>query len=733
MFVGDFMKSTLSWSLGYCDSADLRPLETFSATVPGAVQLDYAKAYNLPDYNFEKGYEEYRWMEDKFWVYSAEYDATSVNSPYLRFIAEGIDYKYDIFVNSKKLLSYEGMYRKSVVDLTEYIGQKISLEIVVYPVPKSTVGEVNPNSRDEQKQSCKPGVSYGWDFHPRLIPLGIWKDAYIELSEHKEHIKPTVNYTITENRDKANVAFNVNVDNIIGWKMFAPNGDEIFNSKTPLDTFEINNPELWWCNGYGDPNLYAWELEVSNLGVTETFKGRIGFKTVTLEMNEGTWALPEFPKSRSCPPITLCLNGVKIFGKGSNWVAPEIFYSKLNYNRYYEQLSLIKDANMNLIRSWGGAIVNKDEFFDICDELGIMVWQEFPLGCNNYIATKHYMDLLNREALDIIKKVSSHVCLAIWCGGNELFNSWSGMTDQSLPLRLLNSLTLNATPNIPFMPTSPLMGMGHGSYTFIYHDGREVIQALQESHNTAYTEFGCPAISNLDCLSLITDTKNLFPLAPNEITVAHHAFGAWSQKAWACVCDIEKYFGESESLEELVNNSQYLQGVGYRFIFEEARRQKPYCSMALNWCLNEPWPCIANNSIISYPNSVKPAYYEIKKACRSLLASARFRKLKYNAGELLDFDLFMLNDGINEVEEQIVKVSVQVGSERPVHIMDCKIPELAANTNFEGPTLRYKLPVVNDATTFKIILEAGEASSEYLLLYNPPVLNKPKIKNLNMD
>ena len=155
-----------------------------------------------------------------------------------------------------------------------------------------------------------------------------------------------------------------------------------------------------------------------------------------------------------------------------------------------------------------------------------MVWQEFPLGCNNYIATSEYLDLLKREANDIINSVSKHPCHVIWCGGNELFNSWSGMTDQSLALRTLNSMTLKKTPNIPFLPTSPLMGMAHGSYLFIYFEGEEVIEVLQNCNHTAYTEFGAPAISNIDCLELAASKEKLFPLEPNNMTIAHHAFKA---------------------------------------------------------------------------------------------------------------------------------------------------------------------------------------------------------------
>lgn len=726
------MKTTLNWQVGYCNTASSRPEDYFPATVPGAVQLDYAAAYELPDHNYEMNFEQYQWMQEKFWVYKAEFDATNVVNKRLFFVSKGIDYQYDIYINGEHHLSYEGMYREVDLDISEYSGGKINIEIVVYPAPKSNVGDVRPGTRDEANQSTKPAVSYGWDFHPRLIPLGIWEETYIEITDLPALVKPVVEYTLNDERTLATVTLSADSDCIIGWKVTDPAGKTVFEGKEPFECFEIKDPLLWWCNGYGKPNLYSWELILKDSPEEKKLSGKIGFRTVSLEMNEGTWDVPEFPKTRSCPPITLCLNGVNVFVKGSNWVAPEIFYGTIDEARYREQLELVKAANLNFLRCWGGAIVNKEAFYEICDELGIMVWQEFPLGCNNYIATEAYLKLLKNEALDIINRVAKHPCHVIWCGGNELFNSWSGMTDQSLALRTLNSLTLDKTPNIPFLPTSPLMGMAHGSYLFIYFDGREVIDVMQNSNHTAYTEFGAPSISNIDCLMRAADKEKLFPFENNEITRAHHAFKAWCQEDnWSSVETIKHYFGESESLEQLVERGQYLQSVGYRFIFEEARRQKPHCSMAVNWCFNEPWACIANNSLVCYPNSIKPAYYEVAAACRGVAATARYRKLKHTAGEVIDFDLFMLNDGVEPIKGDTVRVLVQIGESEPVHIIDWQFPDLKANTNFEGPTLRYQLPAVSGAETLKIILSCGEYSSEYTLLYDCPE-EKEKEKILNI-
>ncbi len=726
------MKRQLDWRVGYCDSAQQRPQEWYPATVPGAVQLDYAAAKKLPSYMLECNYEQYRWMEDVYWVYATTFDATKLSARHLTLVSKGIDFRFWIYANGECRYTYEGMYHTVRVDLSDLVGQVIELEIVLAPVPKSTVKMQYPNTREEANQATKPAVSYGWDFHPRLIPSGIWDETYLELSELGQEVNPRITYSLREDFSAAEVTLSADLASVEEWRVLSPDGATVFCGTKPNETFTLEQPLLWWCNGYGVPNLYRWELRYYDGEELVTKVGKIGFKTISLEMNEGTWEVEGFPKTRACPPITVCLTGVRLFIKGTNWVAPEIFYGTLDKARYEEQLTLIKEAHLNLIRCWGGAIVNKEAFFALCDEMGLLVWQEFPLGCNDYTATPAYMDLLEREAVDIIQRVSSHACLALWCGGNELFNNWSGMTDQALPLRLLNKLTFEYTPGIPFLPTSPLMGMAHGGYRFIT-DNREVNEVIRQCHQTAYTEMGVPALSRLETMQLITDTDKLYPLVPNEITLAHHAFDAWQPgDTWCGTDDIARYFDSADSLEELIAQSQYLQAVGYRFIFEEARRQKPYCSMVINWCFNEPWPCLANNSVVSYPNYPKASYAEIALACRSVEATARYKKLSYNAGETLEFDLWMLNDSLSAVEGETVSASVRLGDRPAVHLLDWSFPQLAPGKNMEGPTVRYLLPDAIGVEDLTITLSCGAYSSEYRLKYRSSVPTEKKVKALNV-
>lgn len=732
------MKYYLQWTVGHSASPELLPEKMAPASVPGNANMDWAAANDMPDWKFGVNFEQFRWMEDCWWLYETQMPNIALKpDETLFFVTKGIDYQYRILLNGQTICEHEGMF--STVEIPLVGANEGLLHIWIAPAPKDTMA--HKDTREEAAQCCKPAVSYGWDWHPRLIPVGIWEETYLEVRSADYLLEAGVDYRLAEDYSSAQVFFKSKTigNGDVKFTLFDPKGQLVMESFGNEDA-TLKSPLLWWCNGYGKPNLYRWDAVLTaGDGETDKRSGVIGFRTLELTMNEGSWDEPEdFPKGRSPAPITITLNGVHIFAKGSNWVNPEVFTGAIKRETYLPLVKLAQEANFNIFRCWGGAIVNKEMFFDLCDECGILVWQEFMLSCNNYRGTPHYLRILRQEACFIIKRLKHHPSLAIWCGGNELFNSWSKMTDQSAALRLLNKLCYELDPERPFLMTSPLFGMAHGNYLFRYPDGREVFQIMPDAHNTAYTEFGVPSISNLACCKMAAEEADIFPLEETAVTVAHHAFHAWYSKyPWACTDIIRDYFGEAQTLEQLINWSQWLQGEGYKCIYEEARRQKPYCSMAINWCYNEPWPTIANNSIINYPAEPKESYREVADACRSALISARIPKFAWRGGETFSADLWLLNDGREPVAAGQAKVLLELrGVKYP--LQGWQYGEVGANANLEGPTVRIKLPcfyteqgnrvkTLNQGAMLKtkgnlhemkLLIQAGKLSSQYRLLYN---------------
>ncbi len=704
------------WRLSRLERRDAAPEGWVPATVPGAVQLDWARAHRLGDPAFGENFRAYDGLEDFHWLYSARVPEVALEGgEQLVFACGGVDYACEVRLGGRAVLAHEGLFSGFDVDLSG-CPAGTQLEILVLPAPKRAGARAD---RSQASDSCKPAVSYGWDWHPRLIPLGLWSaaDFVVRPAAHLGHVDFA--YALSADLSRADITVSAEGPAPLkGWRLLDAEDREVAGAGGARAS--LDRPRLWWTHDHGEPYLYT--LEVTAQG-GDILRRRVGFRRVRLVMAEGAWADHEgFPKSRSLPPVTVELNGRVIFAKGSNWVSADIFPGRMTAATLGPLVRLAKEANLNLLRSWGGGVVNPEPFFDACDELGLLVWQEFPLACNNYPDEPAYLRVLDQESRSIIRRLRQHPCLAIWGGGNELFNFWSGMTDQSLALRLLNRNCYDLDPSTPFMPTAPLEGMGHGDYRFRDGMGREVYEIFQKASNTAYSEFGCPGPSPADYLATFIPEAELWPPRPGASWEAHHAFGAWEAdpESWLLPSTQEHYFGPARDLAEFVRRGDWLQGAGYQAIFEEARRQKPRCSMALNWCLNEPWPTAANNSIVNWPARPKPAYLAVQAACRPVLASARFAKFQWAAGETFRAEIWILNDAALDLPAGEVEVVLAAGGSAE-RLLLWSHPGASAGRNLAGPEVRVVLPA-SKAGEFELVLRAGPGDawgSRYRLSLRP--------------
>ena len=733
----------LDWQIGYHKTETEQPAQWVPSTVPGAVQLDVMKAENYKQpWWYADNATQFDWMEDVWFTYKTSFKKPDLqNGDRLFFFSKGIDYQFKIYLNQKLIWEQEGMFTYVNVDLTDNLQDNNELKIVLLPVPN--LGFKFEDSREDYRrnarESAKPAVSYGWDWHPRLVTRGIWDETCLVVRKPTRISDVSVEYELNDDLTQAKVQAILDGVQLQGsyfkWVLKDPQGKIVLEKQEKLTgdrqtlEGELSDIQLWWPSGYGLPNLYTNEFTLldANNNVLEQNTARTGFRKIKMIMNDGAWQREGgFPKSRADAPASLEVNNRRIFAKGTNWVHPEVFVGTITPERYREQILLAKNANFNIFRVWGGGIVNKESFLDICDESGMLVWQEFPLACNNYPDDAKYLKVLEQEARSIIHRVKKHACLALWSGGNELFNSWSGMTEQSLALRLLNSLCYQLDPHTPFIYTSPLNGMGHGHYVFYdVSIDEEVFQWMPKAHNTAYTEFGVPGTPSLAALKSFIPENELFPPKKHSIWEFHHAFNVWGEEAHLHLPVLEKYFGKIDSLEELVKYSQLLQSEGVKFIYEEARRQKPFCSMAINWCYQEPWPSAANNSLISWPNEIKPVYYQVANACRPVLASIRVPKFEWKEGEDFTCDLFLLNDTYDKLGNEKVKVFMQYdGVEKELMTWDC--PGADGFENIQGPSVKATIPrMKTNLFSIQVRVEGKpQYNSTYILLFSGEHIQK---------
>ena len=704
------MKFYQNWQGALLASSDVNDIiKSFPAEVPGNLQYDLAVAEGIADtLMYSTTAQRFLEVEDNFWKYETTLDYKVEAGERAIFVAEGIDYIFDIIIDGKCVYSHEGMYTKTEIDLTDIAAPGSTLVVRVHPHPKLPGEFATP--RELAAQSCKPPSTYEWDWNPRLIISGIWKPCYVE-TRTKGYIRNCEPfYTLNPARTTAVLSFETDCDLPVTYTVTDPDGKVVYEGDKP--NCVIENVKLWWCNGQGAPNLYTYTAK----NAEHEYTGRIGFRTVKLVMNGGgaDHEPRSFPKGRYPVPITVELNGRRIFAKGSNWVNPELFFGRITDERYYEQLIAAKEANMNILRLWGGSGFKKKAFYEYCDEMGIMVWQEFVLACNNYVGTPKYLAVLEQEATAAIKELRRHPSIIMWCGGNELFNDWSCMDDQSHALRLLNKLCYELDFERPYIMTSPLQGMLHGCYVFEF-EGQQVFQMFQNAKGTAYSEFGVPSAANVENLRKIIPEDELFPIEKSKSWVYHHGFKAWSEERWLCMDVFRKYFGEPSCLEDVVEGTQWMQCEGYKAIFEEARRQWPYCSMAVNWCYNEPWLSAANNCLLTYPSEKKPAYYSVRDSLRNSIPTARVPKFDWKAGENFNFELWYLNDAPEAVSDT-VRATLTIG-DVVIELANWETGEVAACANKQGAKVVRELPWV-DAKDMTLTLESANGNTNaYRLMY----------------
>lgn len=688
------------------------------ATVPGAVQLDWAAARDLPDPHYARNVEKWQGLEDFWWLYRVAVPEVVLAADERLFLTgDGLDYRGTFRLSGQIVLDHTGCFTPFELEVTDAAAGSM-IEILVHPAPKR---HAEPADRSQASNVTKPAVSYGWDWHPRLIPLGLCEPVTFEIRGRSDLRHVDFRYTLAPDFSSAEIVVTVESPQPgpFTWRLLDPDGDLALAASTGTAT--LDRPRLWWTHDHGDPALYTLKVTLDHANVVTR---RVGFRRVRLVMHEGAWDHPAtFPKSRSHPPITLELNGRRIFARGANWVNPDIFHGRITAETYRPLLALARDGHFNLLRCWGGAPVSRESFFEQCDELGLLVWQEFPLACNPYPDDPDYLAALDRESRAIIRRVRQHPCLAIWCGGNELFNAWSGMDDQSLALRLLNRNCYDLDPLTQFLPTSPLDGMAHGDYRFLDTDGRDVFQIMQQAAGTAYTEFGCAGPSPVEVLKAIIPGDELWPPRPGTSWDTHHAFGAWDADptSWLCTDTINHFFGPSESLDQLVGRGEWLQTEGFRSIYEEARRQAPRCSMALAWCYNEAWPCAAGNSLISHPAQPKPAYFAAKSACRPVLASARIPKFQWRSGELFEAGIWLLSDNPTAFPGGELIATLECDG-TTTELLRWTFAHLPARTNLAGPSVRVRLPP-SECGEFRLALTIADhphLDSTYRLSLLPP-------------
>ncbi|MCL2362600.1 MAG: hypothetical protein FWC73_12410 [Defluviitaleaceae bacterium] len=685
------------------------------ATVPGGVHLDLYRAGHISHPYINMNSLTAEWIENRWWVYRTTLSPQIGKHRKVELIFKGLDYEAVVIINNVERASHKGMFEFLTVDITEECktGEPVSLTVVFKGIPDE-MGQVGFTSRTSTQKSR---FNYKWDFSTRLVNIGFWRD--IVLRTHGEVSLRDV-YVTTDYQDKGLINVQFDIENYSACEVrltVSRDGKMIQAKEFACDTNSfaevlfLTNPVLWYPHGHGEQNLYDLSIELIHSGKTADSQSyKIGIRSLEYNLNDNAPA--------HALPYTVIINGKKIYINGINMVPLDHIYGNIAFEHYRQMIHLAKNMHVNMIRIWGGGIIEHEAFYDLCDEHGIMVWQEFiqsSSGIDNIPAKNPvYLTELASAATQALKEKRNHTSLAIWCGGNELMcanNIPSDYTDMNIAM--LRGLVEKYDPKRLFLPTSA-SGPGqnlsmekgkshdiHGWWEYLGNPGH--YERYYDSDSMLHSEFGTEGFANVKTIKKYISPEFLTPRDINDHHIWKHR-GQW----WGTYGRDLKEFGEIYDMTHFQNISQWLQAEGLRFILEQNRSRKFENSGSLIWQLNEPWPNITGTYLVDYCMEQKMAYYYAKKAYSPIHACIRYRKLNIAPGETFEAEMFAMNslDFVNTT------LDIRVQDTRGNILFDRKdevsIPE---NSRVKLEDLRFTLPKEYEGIFFVNLWIAGNKNT----------------------
>jgi beta-mannosidase len=600
-------------------SAGWRP-----AHVPGSMLDDAWRAGEVPNPYVDRNSLGAEWVPGRTWVLRRRLalppDVDPGASAALRF--EGIDPGGTVFLDGEEVGHHTGMFVPFEMDVTGRLeaGREHLLVVVLDAAPPmpSQVG------RTELARHHRSRMGYGWDFCPRMIHTGIWRSVSLELFSARLG-RPRVTVDLAGSSASVGIECPVLGSSVekVRARLVDDDGHVVAEGNAAVVEgsvrigLEVANPKLWWPNGLGSPAMYRLELRLDDLDDRVV---RIGLRSLVLAPTDGA--------REDALAYTVAVNGRPTWIRGWNWVPIDAAYGVPRPERLRHLVELARRANVNMLRVWGGGLIESEEFYDACDEAGIMVWQEFAQsssGVTNAPADDaDFVALMRREAEAIVLLRANHPSLAIWCGGNELSSADGRPLDDRHPvLGALRDAVERLDPGRAWLPTSPTGPRFDNSIAAVAEDpaslhdvhGPWEHQGLAEQHELAnattsllHSEFGVEGMTNLPTLLATVTEPNRAPLDRSNPVMAHR--GAW----WNNEPFVQRTFGGGLSLEELERASQHLQADGLRTLIDGDRRRWPRNAGSLPWQMNEPFPNAWCTSAVDYFGVPKAAYHAVAEA-----------------------------------------------------------------------------------------------------------------------
>jgi beta-mannosidase len=653
-------------------------------SVPGCPHHDLWKLGEIPDPYVERNSLLCEWIPQRTWLYKKIFSVgEQVKGQRVQLHFEGVDYQAEFFLNGESLGTHTGMFTPVVFDVTEKLlyGAENLLTVVIAAAPY----EEPQLGRTSRVRTIKSRMNYWWDFCPRLVHVGIWDDVYLEVTGPVRITDVFIRPQLSDDFQQADLSVMIELDStlegMVDLEITVRYADkvcvhlwthhDVTLGHTHLEArVEVEAPRLWWPNGYGAPELYEANLRIFTC--TDEIIGELevsAVRTVPFGIRQVN-LLPNESADPAALPYTFMVNGRKIYAKGWNWVPMDVMYSVPQLAKLERLLTLAKNAHVNLLRVWGGGLIEKESFYDQCDRLGIMVWQEFiqsSSGIDNTPSTDpEFIQTITEAAEQIIPRKRNHPSLALWCGGNELSNEAGLPLDDSHPVLLaLKTIVKRLDPDRLWLPTSPSGPVFGNSLDLIesnplslhdvhgpweYQGITKQFELYNRGASLFHSEFGVEGMTNLRTLNATVGKERQWPVDLDNPTWFHR--GAW----WVKRPIWDETFGELPDIESMVRATQFMQADGLRYALEADRRRKYHNSGTLPWQFDEPYPMSACTSAVDYYARPKPSYYAVSRAYAPLLLSARFSTLACERCEQFEAEAWVCNS----YEQPFTDVTIQM-------------------------------------------------------------------------
>lgn len=642
-----------------------------TAMVPGTIHTDLLVNKQIEDPFYRINEKSQQWIDKEDWEYATLFylSEKEVAKQNIILYCAGLDTYADVYVNDSLVLQADNMFREWEIDVKN-IAKAGENELRIYfhsPIAKGlellkassyTYPAVNDQSENgelgDQKVSVftrKAGYHYGWDWGPRFVTSGVWrpinlkiwdalriKDVFIQqTSVKKEEAQLLADFSL-----EANEAFSGEVlltDKSTGKVMLSKQVDVEKGSNLISIPFSIENPKLWWSNGLGAPNLYQFEAKViKDKEIVSKYELSTGLRSLKL-VRENDEAGESFYFE---------LNGVAVFAKGANYIPNDNFLSRVSQADYEKVIADAKDANMNMLRVWGGGIYENDIFYDLCDKNGILVWQDFMFACSMYPGNEKMLNSIKEEAKDNVIRLRNHPSIALWCGNNEMNTAWSYFSKdgwgwkelyteeqreeiQKAYMDIFHGILPDAvskyTDGDAYWPSSPQAGFavekhagyetssGDMHYWGVWH-GLHPFEDFDKYKARFMSEYGFQSFPDFETVKKYTlpEDYNI----ESEVMASHQRSGIGNLR-------IKEYmswdYKVPADFEQFLYMSHVLQARGIKAAIEAHRRAMPYCMGTLYWQINDCWP-VASWSSTDYYHKWKAMHYMVRKAYQPVLLSA---------------------------------------------------------------------------------------------------------------